>query len=64
MVLGLILGPRMEEYLRRAMALSRGDPTVFFTEPISLAMLLATAILLLTIIVPAVRRKREEAFRD
>jgi TctA family transporter len=64
LVLGFVLGPMMEEYLRRAMTLSRGDPTVFFTRPISLAMLLVAGILLLTIIAPAVRRKREEVFQE
>jgi putative tricarboxylic transport membrane protein len=54
----------MEEYLRRAMALSRRDPSVFFTQPISSEMLLATALLLLTMVAPAVRRQREGAFRD
>ncbi len=57
--MGFILGPMMEENLRRAMLLSRGDPTVFFTSPISLAMLILAASLLLFVIVPVVRRKRE-----
>jgi TctA family transporter len=52
----------MEENLRRAMLLSRGDPTVFFTRPISLAMLIAAAGLLLLILAPNFRKKREEAF--
>jgi TctA family transporter len=64
LVLGFILGPMMEEYFRRAMTISRGDPTVFVTRPISLAMLLVATILLLTIIVPVVRQKREEAFKE
>lgn len=64
LVLGFILGPMMEEYFRRALTLSRGDPTVFLTRPISLAMLLVAAILLLTIIIPEVRRKREETFQE
>lgn len=64
LLLGFILGPMMEEHLRRAMLLSRGDPTVFFTRPISLAMLVVAAFLLLLIIAPTVRRKREEAFQE
>ena len=64
LLLGFILGPMMEEYLRRAMLLSRGDPSVFFTRPISLAMLVGAAFLLLLVIAPAVRRKREEAFTE
>jgi TctA family transporter len=54
----------MEENLRRAMLLSRGDPTVFFTRPISLGIILAAVILLLLTIVPAVRQKREEVFKE
>ena len=46
LLLGYVLGPLMEEYLRRAMLLSRGDPTVFFTRPISLAFMVATAAVL------------------
>jgi len=64
LVLGFILGPMMEVYFRRAMVLSRGDPTVFFTQPISLTMLLAAAILLLMNIAPTVRHKREEVFQE
>ncbi len=64
LMLGFILSSRMEEYLRRAMLMSRGDPTVFFTRPISLIMLLAATFLLLLAIVPAVRHKREEAFEE
>jgi putative tricarboxylic transport membrane protein len=62
LLLGFVLGPMMEENLRRAMLLSRGDPTVFFTRPISLAMLIAAAALLLLILAPNFRKKREEAF--
>jgi len=62
LILGFILGPLMEENLRRAMLLSRGDPFVFFQRPISLAMLLIAAFLLAIVLAPAVRKKREEAF--
>jgi len=64
LLLGFILGPMMEESMRRAMMISRGDPTVFLTRPISLAMLLMAAFLLLLTIAPAVRHKREEAFQE
>jgi TctA family transporter len=64
LMLGFILGPMMETYFRRALVLSRGDLTVFFTEPISLIMLLVAAILLLMNIAPTVRRKREEVFQE
>jgi TctA family transporter len=61
LILAFVLGPLMEENLRRALLISRGDPTVFFTRPISLAFLIATAVLLLILTVPAIRKKREEA---
>lgn len=59
LILGFILGPMMEENLRRTMVLSRGDPTVFFTRPVSLGLLLAAALLLLVVIFPMVWRRRE-----
>jgi putative tricarboxylic transport membrane protein len=62
LMLGFILGPMMEETLRRALLLSRGDPSIFVTNPISLCMLTAAAILLAIVILPAVRKKREDVF--
>jgi len=62
LLLGFILGPMMEENLRRAMLPSRGDATVFFTHPISLGMLVAAGIMLLVVVAPAVRKKREDVF--
>jgi putative tricarboxylic transport membrane protein len=62
LVLGLILGPMMEENLRRALLLSRGDWTVFFTRGLSASLLAVAAALLLIVLLPAVRKKREEAF--
>jgi TctA family transporter len=62
LILGFILGPLMEENLRRAMLLSRGDPLVFFQRPISLTMLIIAGLLLLVVVAPAVRKKRDEAF--
>lgn len=64
LLLGFVLGPMMEENLRRAMLLSRGDPTVFFTRPISCGMLMAAVALLLLIVAPNLRKKREEAFAE
>jgi TctA family transporter len=64
LMLGFVLGPMMEENLRKAMTISRGDPSVFFTRPLSLAMLSVAAILLLVLIVPSVRRSRQEAFQE
>jgi putative tricarboxylic transport membrane protein len=62
LVLGFILGPLMEENLRRAMVLSRGDPSIFFVRPISLTLLLMAFAILLLIVLPQFRRTREEAF--
>ena len=64
LLLGFVLGPMMEENLRRALLLSRGDPTVFVTRPLSLAMLLAAALLLVLIVLPNLRKKREEVFEE
>jgi putative tricarboxylic transport membrane protein len=64
LLLGFILGPMMEENLRRALLLSRGDPTVFVTRPISAVMLAMAVILLLVIVAPGIRKKREEAFQE
>ncbi|MFN3565761.1 MAG: tripartite tricarboxylate transporter permease, partial [Burkholderiaceae bacterium] len=61
LLLGFILGPMMEENLRRAMLLSRGDPTTFVTRPLSLALLLMAAALLVIVALPAIKAKREEA---
>jgi putative tricarboxylic transport membrane protein len=64
MVLGFILGPMMEENLRRAMMISFGDPTVFVTRPLSAAFLAAAMLLLAAIALPALRAKREEAMQE
>jgi len=64
MILGFILGPLMEENLRRAMLLSRGDATVFITKPISAGFIIASVVLLVIVALPAIRKKREEAFQE
>jgi putative tricarboxylic transport membrane protein len=64
MLLGFILGPMMEEYLRRALLLSRGDPLVFLQRPISLTMLILAALAMAVVLSPAIRSKREEAFHE
>jgi putative tricarboxylic transport membrane protein len=63
MLLGFVLGKLMEEYLRRAMTISRGDPMVFLTRPLSLALLLMAAALLVIVFLPSIAKKREEAFQ-
>ena len=62
LLLGFILGPMMEEYLRRAMLIFRGDWSVFVTRPISAGLLAAAALLLVVVLLPSVKSKREEAF--
>jgi TctA family transporter len=64
LLLGFVLGPMLEENLRKAMTISRGDPSVFVTRPLSLSMLALAAVLLLLVVLPTVRRKREEAFLE
>jgi len=64
MLLGLILGPMIEENLRRAMLISRGDPTVFFRRPISGTILVCAIASLAVVLFPKIREKREEAFQE
>jgi putative tricarboxylic transport membrane protein len=64
LLLGFVLGPMMEENLRRALLLSRGDPMVFLTRPISLVLLIISASLVLIVLSPAISKKREEAFQE
>lgn len=62
LLLGMILGPMMEENLGRAMAMARGDPTVFISQPVSLVLLLVASGLLVIVLAPALAKRREEAF--
>jgi TctA family transporter len=62
LLLGFILGPMMEENLRRAMLLSRGDWSVFVTRPLSAGLLAAAVLLLIIVTLPSIKSKREEAF--
>ncbi len=62
LMLGFILGPMMEENLRRALLLSRGDWSVLVTRPISAGLLIASALMIVIVLLPAVKSKREEAF--
>ncbi|TMJ96099.1 MAG: tripartite tricarboxylate transporter permease [Alphaproteobacteria bacterium] len=64
LILGFVLGPMMEENLRRALLISRDDPIVFLQEPISLAFLVLAAGLLVVLAVPAIRVRREEALKE
>ena len=64
MLLGFILGPLMEEYLRRALVLSRGDATVFISRPISASMLALSIIAVIIVLAPAVRKQRDAALQE
>ena len=64
MLLGFILGPMMEENLRRALLLSRGDWGTFVTRPLSAGLLAAAALLIVIVSLPAINKKREVAFHE
>jgi putative tricarboxylic transport membrane protein len=60
LLLGFVLGPMMEENLRRALVISRGDPMVFFTRPISLAFIIASVLIMIVMVLPAVQKRRKD----
>jgi len=62
LLLGFVLGPLLEEHLRRAMIISRGDPTVFITRPISATLLGLALLAVIVAVLPSIRRKRNEVF--
>lgn len=64
LLLGFVIGPMLEEYLRRAMLISRGDPTVFVTRPISAILLALAAAALVMVLLPSIQKTREEAFKE
>ncbi|WP_301103462.1 tripartite tricarboxylate transporter permease [Propionivibrio sp.] len=64
MLLAFILGPMMEEYMRRALLLSRGDPMIFLQRPISATMLALAALAIIVASLPMFYKKREETFRE
>ncbi|HMM85019.1 MAG: tripartite tricarboxylate transporter permease [Gammaproteobacteria bacterium] len=64
LLLGFILGPMMEENLRRALLLSRGDWSTFMTRPLSASLLIAAALMVVIVALPSIRRKREVAFQE
>jgi TctA family transporter len=64
MLLGFILGPMMEEFLRRALLLSKGDPMILVTRPISATMLVVSLVLLALMLMPAFSKTREVAFQE
>jgi len=64
LILGFVLGPMMEENLRRSMMIAHGDATVLLTRPISAAFLVASFVLLIILALPSLRAKREEALQE
>ncbi|HET9642498.1 MAG TPA: tripartite tricarboxylate transporter permease [Burkholderiaceae bacterium] len=64
LLLGFILGPMMEENLRRALLLSRGDWSTFLSRPLSAGLLVAAALMIVIVTLPAIKNKREEAFAE
>ncbi|GGF68471.1 hypothetical protein GCM10011402_21150 [Paracoccus acridae] len=64
LLLGFVLGPLLEENLRRAMILSRGDPTTFVTRPISATLLLMSLAILVLVFLPQIRKRRDEVFTE
>ena len=62
MLLGYVLGPLMEENLRRAMLIARGDPMTFFYRPISASLLVLSMFLLVLALLPMIRQRRDEVF--
>ncbi|WP_397476260.1 tripartite tricarboxylate transporter permease [Pusillimonas sp.] len=64
LLLGLVLGPLMEENFRRALLLSRGDYATFVTRPLSLTLLIMAAALVIIVALPVIRKKREETFAE
>ena len=64
LLLGFVLGPMMEENLRRALLLSRGSPAVFYERPISLTLLIISFALIAIVMAPSISKKREEAFQE
>ena len=64
LLLGFILGPMMEENLRRALLLSRGDWGTFLSRPLSAGLLIAAALMVVVVMLPSIKNKREVAFQD
>lgn len=64
LLLGFILGPMMEENLRRALLLSRGDWSTFMARPLSAGLLIAAALMVVVVMLPSIKNKREEAFQE
>ena len=64
LLLGFVLGPLLEQHMRRALIISHGDPTTFLTRPVSLALLIVAGVALVLALLPSIRRKREVVFQE
>jgi TctA family transporter len=64
LLLGFVLGPLLETYLRRSLTISQGDPSIFVTRPISLTLLVLALAALIVAVLPSVRHKREDVFQE
>lgn len=64
LLLGFVVGPMLEENIRRAMLVSRGDPMIFIERPISAGLLIIAAIAIAAVTLPAIRKGREQAFKE
>ena len=64
LLIAFVLGPMMEDNFRRALTIAKGNPAVFVSRPISATILVIAAILLLIVIAPSVRKRREEVFKE
>ncbi len=64
MLLGFVLGPLLEEHFRRAMLMSRGSMSIFVTQPVSLGLLLLSAVVLAAVLLPAFYRNRKTLFTE
>jgi putative tricarboxylic transport membrane protein len=64
LLLGFVLGPLLEQHMRRALIISHGDPMTFLTRPVSLALLVVAVVALVLAVLPSIRRRREEVFRE
>jgi len=64
LLIAFVLGPLLEEHLRRALIISRGSPMIFIERPIALGLIVCVAILIALIVLPSCRARREEAFHE
>ncbi len=63
LIMGMVLGPMMEEYLRRSMQISRGDPTIFIDRPISATLLAMTVLCIALMLLPVIRKSKDAALQ-